>query len=81
MKHGTQHTALQIAYAYVCRRSIEKTANVCMEYAPEHVKDLYRRISHIGGYMARNPKMIGGLQVYGRVQNKTLSMLERRAIS
>ena len=81
MKHGTQHTAMQVADAWVCSKSVRHVGNKCMPQACTDVLNLHKKLIHRGGYLHKVKKQFGNIRVYGKMRETTLNNSEAVAVS
>ena len=81
MEHGTQHTAMQVADAWVCSKSVRHVGNKCMPQACSDVLNLHKKLLHRGGYLHKVIKQFGNIRVYEKMRETTLNNSEAVAVS
>ena len=80
MKHGTQHTAMQIADRYLTMRCIPSLEKVYMGNASPEVLQLNSKLAHRGGYLRKSSHTVGNVRVYGKPKQTCISLIDRLAI-
>lgn len=80
MKHGTQHTAIQIADRYLTMRCIPSLQRICIPNASPEVSQLHSKLSHHGRYVRKSSHTIGRVRTYGQAKQGRIAMVDRLAI-
>ena len=80
MKHGTQHTAMQIANAWICQKHVERQAVGCFSQASNSIKHLHKQLQHRGSYQPKTNNKFGPVSVYGKTQKQKINESEASAL-
>ena len=75
LKHGTQHTAIQISDF-----EIHTIARKALHGECSDVLLLNSILQHRGGYMPKGSRTVGRLRIYGKCNTICISMVDRLAI-
>ena len=80
MKHGTQHTAMQIANAWICQKHVERQAVGSFSQASNSIKHLHKQLQHRGSYQLKTNNKFGPVSVYGKTQKQKINESEASAL-